>query len=71
MNNIKYNQENDALIIEIAEGKLDDSVQSGDIISHFDEKGKILFIEVLNTKRFLLDILNNILAHSKSPASIN
>ncbi|MFB0514471.1 MAG: DUF2283 domain-containing protein [Candidatus Bathyarchaeia archaeon] len=45
---IKYDEEADILTVVVAEkGKLSYAEEEGDIIVHFDENGKPLFMEIL------------------------
>jgi len=51
---IKYAKEADVLSAIIAEkGKLSHAEEVGDIIVHFDENGKPLFIEILKASRIV------------------
>jgi uncharacterized protein YuzE len=51
---IKYYEEADVLSVIIAEkGKLSHAEQVGDIIVHFDENGKPLFMEILRASKIV------------------
>ena len=51
---IKYDEEADVLMIIVAEeGKLSHAEEAGDLIVHFDENDKPLFIEVLRASRIV------------------
>jgi len=51
---IKYDEEADVLMIIVAEeGKLSHAEEVGDLIVHFDENDKPLFIEVLRASRIV------------------
>jgi uncharacterized protein YuzE len=51
---IKYDEEADVLMIIVAEeGKLSHTEEAGDLIVHFDENDKPLFIEVLKASRIV------------------
>jgi len=50
--NVKYDAEADILTVVVAEkGKLAEEV--GDIVVHFDEDGKPLFMEILNASKII------------------
>ncbi len=51
---IKYDEEADVLTIIVAEeGKLSHAEEVGDLIVHFDEDNKPLFIEVLRASKIV------------------
>jgi uncharacterized protein YuzE len=51
---IKYDEEADVLTVVVAEeGKLSYAEEVGDLIVHFDEDDKPLFIEVLRASRIV------------------
>ena len=49
----KYNQEDDILLIELNDKKIDYAEQSGDLIVHFSPKREAVLLEVLDASRFL------------------
>lgn len=51
---IRYDDDADVLSIVVAEkGKLSYAEELGDIIVHFDEKGKPLFMEILKASKIV------------------
>ena len=51
---IKYDDEADILTLVVAEkGKLSHAEEIGDIIVHFDENGKPLFMEILKASKIV------------------
>jgi len=51
---IKYDEDADVLSIMLKEqGKLSYAEEVGDIIVHFDDKGKPLFIEILKASKIV------------------
>jgi uncharacterized protein YuzE len=51
---IKYDEEADVLTVVVAEkGKLSHAEEVGDIIVHFDENGKPLFMEILKASKIV------------------
>jgi len=51
---VKYDAEADVLMVVIAEeGKLSFAEEMGDIIVHFDENGKPLFMEILRASKII------------------
>jgi uncharacterized protein YuzE len=51
---IKYDEEADVLTVVVAEeGKLSHAEEVGDLIVHFDENYKPLFIEVLRASKMI------------------
>lgn len=51
---IKYDDEADILTIVVADkGKLSYAEEVGDIIVHFDENGKPLFMEILKASKII------------------
>lgn len=55
MANIKtrYDKEDDALMLFMGRGKIDDAQQTGNIIAHFSKSGKLLLLEILEASKFL------------------
>ncbi len=49
----RYDKEDDVLMVFLGKGKIDDTQQSGNIISHLSEKGEILLLEILKASKFL------------------
>ena len=51
---VKYDAEADVLTVVVAEkGKLVYAEEVGDIVVHFDEDGKPLFMEILNASKII------------------
>jgi len=51
---IKYDDDADVLSIVVAEeGKLSYAEEVGDIVVHFDEKGKPLFMEIVKASKIV------------------
>ena len=51
---IKYDDEADVLTVVVADkGKLSHAEEVGDIIVHFDENGKPLFMEILKASKIV------------------
>jgi len=51
---IMYDEEADVLTVVVAEkGKLSHAEEVGDIVVHFDENGKPLFMEILNASKIV------------------
>lgn len=51
---IRYDDEADVLTVVVAEeGKLSYAEEVGDIIVHFDEKGRPLFMEILKASKIV------------------
>ncbi len=51
---VKYDEEADVLTVVVAEkGKLSYAEEVGDIIVHFDENGKPLFMEILKASKII------------------
>jgi len=51
---VKYDEEADVLTVVVAEkGKLSYAEEVGDIVVHFDENGKPLFLEILNASKII------------------
>lgn len=55
MANIKtrYDKEDDALMLFMGRGKIDDAQQTGNVIAHFSKSGKLLLLEILEASKFL------------------
>jgi len=51
---IKYDEESDVLTVVVAEkGKLSHAEEMGDIVVHFDEDGRPLFMEILRASKIV------------------
>ena len=49
----RYDKEDDVLMVFLGKGKIDDTQQSGNIISHLSVKGELLLLEILDASKFL------------------
>lgn len=49
----KYNQEDDVMMIELNDQKIDYAEQSGDLIVHFSPKREAVLLEILDASQFL------------------
>lgn len=52
---IKYNQEDDILMVHLNNKKIDYAEQSGDLIVHFSPKREAVLLEILDASKFLKD----------------
>ena len=51
---IRYDDDSDVLTVVVAEeGKLSYAEEVGDIVVHFDEKGRPLFMEILKASKIV------------------
>jgi len=51
---VKYDEESDVLTVVVAEkGKLSHAEEMGDIVVHFDEDGRPLFMEILRASKIV------------------
>jgi len=51
---IKYDEEADVLTVVVAEkGRLSHAEEVGDVVVHFDEDGKPLFMEILKASKIV------------------
>lgn len=50
---VKYNKEDDVLMIEFNNKPIDFAEQSGDVIAHFSPKNELVLLEVLDASDFL------------------
>lgn len=50
---IKYNKEDDVLMIELNDKPIDYAEQSGDVIVHFSPKREAVLLEILDASKFL------------------
>lgn len=50
---IKYNKEDDVLMIELNNKPIDYAEQSGDIIVHFSPEREAVLLEILDASKFL------------------
>ena len=51
---VKYDEEADVLTVVVAEeGRLSRAEEVGDIVVHFDEGGKLLFMEILRASKII------------------
>lgn len=61
---VRYDNDDDVLMIEFNNKPIDYAEQSGDIIMHFSHKREAVLMEVLNASEFLLQ------ATSKFPKDV-
>jgi uncharacterized protein YuzE len=53
---IKYSRDEDILIIEFSDEKIDYAEEMGPIIVHFTEDGKPVMLEILDASEFIAEI---------------
>ena len=49
----KYEKEDDVMMIELSDDKVDYAEQTGDLIVHFSPKRKAVLLEILDASKFL------------------
>lgn len=49
----RYDKEDDVLMVFLGKGKIDDTQQTGNFISHLSAKGEVLLLEILDASKFL------------------
>jgi len=54
---IRYNREDDVLIIEVSDEKIDYAEEADNMLLHFSREGKLVLIEILDASEFLTEIL--------------
>ena len=54
---IKYNREDDVLLIEISDEEIDYAEEVGNVIIHFSKDGKPVLLEILDASEFLVEVL--------------
>ncbi|MBC7227538.1 MAG: DUF2283 domain-containing protein [Thermoflexales bacterium] len=50
---MRYDWEEDILLIEMSEGRIDHAEQSDSLIAHLTADGRIVLLEILDASRFL------------------
>ena len=61
----RYDRRTDILLLILGRGKLDFGEQKGNIITHYDKKGKPLEIEILNARKTNIEMFKAILGTRK------
>ncbi len=61
MSKITYNQDVDALLVELSDGDIDHAEQSGELIVHFSKSGEPVLLEILDAKEFILGSLATVM----------
>jgi uncharacterized protein YuzE len=65
---MRYDQQDDVLMIWFGEGKtIDHAERQGQTILHLTEFGEPVLLEVLDARRFILDVMDTAL----TPAELN
>lgn len=49
----KYEKEDDVMMVELSNDKIDYAEQNGDLIVHFSPKRKAVLLEILDASKFL------------------
>ena len=57
---IKYNKEDDVLMIELNKKPIDYAEQTGDLIVHFSPKREAVLLEILDASKFLKETSKNL-----------
>jgi len=70
MTKIRYDHEDDVLMIWFAEGKtVDHAEQTGQSILHVTEQGEPVLLEILNAHDFILDLVSAAISPAETAAS--
>lgn len=67
----EYDAKTDILVMKLGRGKPDFGEQKGNIITHYDKKGKPLEIEILDASKTTLSIVGAVFGAKKRVAMIN
>lgn len=57
---LKYNKEDDILLIELNKEKIDYAEQSGDVIVHFSPQRQAVLMEILDASKFLKQTITHL-----------
>ena len=64
----KYDAKTDTLVLTLGRGRFDFGEQKGNVITHYDKKGKPLEIEILDASRTTLNIVGAVFGAKKRVA---
>ena len=64
----KYDPKTDILVLILGRGRLDFGEQKGNIITHYDKKGKPLEIEILEASKTAIKMVSTIMRTKKRVA---
>ncbi len=64
----KYDPKTDILVLVLGSGSLDFGEQKGNIITHYDKKGKPLEIEILEASKTAIKMVSTIMRTKKRVA---
>jgi uncharacterized protein YuzE len=53
---VRYSRDEDILIIELSDEKIDHAEEMGSIIIHFTENNRPVMLEILDASRFIAEI---------------
>lgn len=65
MKKIKYSQDVDILLIELSDAPIDHAEEQGQIIVHLAKTGEPVMLEIMDGKKFALDVLRSVLQESE------
>ena len=66
MPKITYSPDVDALLIELSDKPIDHAQEIDSTIVHYTTDGEPVLLEILDARRFVLNLLENVLAPQKS-----
>jgi len=64
----KYDPKTDIMVLVLGKGRLDFGEQKGNIITHYDRKGKPLEIEILEASKTAMKMVSAIMGGKKRVA---
>lgn len=67
---IRYDREDDILLVETGKGKIDFAEEMGPLIVHFTKQRKPILLEILNASEFLVSLTRSTIT-AKSGKTIN
>ena len=66
----RYDPKTDILVLILGRGRLDFGEQKGNIITHYDKKGKPLEIEILEASKTAIKMVSTIMRTKKRIAAV-
>jgi uncharacterized protein YuzE len=67
---IRYSRDEDILIIEFSDEKIDYAEEMGPIIVHFTEDGKPVMLEILDASEFIAEISKIAMRAKEEPIEV-
>jgi len=68
---VRYSRDEDVLLVELSEDKVDYAEEMGPVIVHFTEGGRPIILEILDASEFITEISKAAMRAREEPVEVS